>query len=348
MIVRNECNKTMKQNYKILLKNALPKFYGEITELIRDIGKVDLLEQLPYMQITSRCPCKEENCASFNVKTSRSLNIVEKNIIGSKYDESIDLDAKKGMIIMDLDNFGRITGFEVLGRPDVSESLNKNGFKMKTIWQMKKSIIWLLILAGIFGFATVTPPLLTPHNPTNRFWVFYDIRLVVSVISILCVACGIVMIIMDTFKKRISAKLNILKDIKVYAVKHVRICIWALVVLLFSAWFYFAKQHKIPDRALTRNAMEGIKRDVYYFSQKYSRLPDTIEELISFKKCKTIDAWGNPISYHKESGGVIVLQSYGKDGVCGGSEDDKDMIGKFEVRPNMGNSIYDWIQDPYD
>jgi hypothetical protein len=111
----------------IKLKEGLPDFYVELEQLLRKRELEELVLQLPDLEITHRCDCDEHNCATFQVEASRKLNVVESNIIGVRHGDSFDLDAETGMVVVDTDNFGRITGFEVLGRKDVSDALDAAG-----------------------------------------------------------------------------------------------------------------------------------------------------------------------------------------------------------------------------
>ena len=53
----------------------------------------------------------------------RDLNAAEQNVIGLRHGESIPVEARRGMIVVDTDNFGRVAGIEVLFRKDVAEVL---------------------------------------------------------------------------------------------------------------------------------------------------------------------------------------------------------------------------------
>ena len=106
------------------ISEVLPEFYKEIEVLISNEGLSEILEQLPELEISGRCHCGDSFCSTFYVKPLRQLNVVEKNIIGARRDKSVVLNPGKGMIVIDLDNFGRIVGFEVLYRPDVKEILD--------------------------------------------------------------------------------------------------------------------------------------------------------------------------------------------------------------------------------
>jgi hypothetical protein len=82
-----------------------------------------VLEQLAILEITDRCDCSEAGCGTFHVAPSRPLNRVDQNIIGVRHGESIPLDLVAGLVVVDTDNFGRVTGIEVLDRADVADAL---------------------------------------------------------------------------------------------------------------------------------------------------------------------------------------------------------------------------------
>jgi hypothetical protein len=103
----------------------LPEFYREVERLFRQQDLKNLLEQLPDLEISGRCNCGDSFCSTFYVKPLRQLNVVEENIIGVKQGKIIDLRAENGMVNIDIDNFDRLTTFEVLFRPDVEQELTK-------------------------------------------------------------------------------------------------------------------------------------------------------------------------------------------------------------------------------
>jgi hypothetical protein len=87
-------------------------------------GADTILAQLPELEMTGRCSCPQPDCATFYVQPSRHLNVVEANIIGVRHGSSNALDIQ-GYVVIDTDNFGRVTTVEVLGRPDVAEALGR-------------------------------------------------------------------------------------------------------------------------------------------------------------------------------------------------------------------------------
>ena len=56
---------------------------------------------------------------------TRELNEVEQTVIGVKHEECLELSDVPGMVVIDLDNFNRVMGIEVLDRPDVESKLRK-------------------------------------------------------------------------------------------------------------------------------------------------------------------------------------------------------------------------------
>ncbi len=55
----------------------------------------------------------------------RELNAVEQNIVGLQHLASIPIGAREGTMVVDIDNFARVMGIEVLFRKDVVEVLKR-------------------------------------------------------------------------------------------------------------------------------------------------------------------------------------------------------------------------------
>jgi len=109
----------------VRFRDALPAFYGEIERALQAEGVTGVLEQLPTLEIIDRCDCDERGCGTFHVAASRPLNQVEMNIVGVRHGESTPLDVGRGLVVVDTDNFGRVTGIEVLDRLDVAAVLKE-------------------------------------------------------------------------------------------------------------------------------------------------------------------------------------------------------------------------------
>lgn len=107
------------------ISEALPGFYLELEGAFQAQGLTALLEQLPQLEILDRCACEETGCATFRVAASRELNVVETNVIGVRHGTSTPLNSVKGLVVVDMDNFGRATTLEILDRPDLAGALNE-------------------------------------------------------------------------------------------------------------------------------------------------------------------------------------------------------------------------------
>jgi hypothetical protein len=105
-------------------KEALPDFYREVESELERQHLQKLLTQLPELRIDSRCGCAGIDCSTFYVAAERKLNIVEQNIIGIRLGEGYSLNVPEGIVYMDTDNFGRIAGFEIIGRREIALTLD--------------------------------------------------------------------------------------------------------------------------------------------------------------------------------------------------------------------------------
>jgi len=106
-------------------KDALPEFYAEVFALLTKHA-VELVQQMPDLNITGRCKCAQFDCSTFSVEGGTSPFSREEQEERGKYEtNSIDLDASVGLVVVDFDYLQRIKSFEVLNRDDVHEKLGK-------------------------------------------------------------------------------------------------------------------------------------------------------------------------------------------------------------------------------
>ena len=105
------------------LRECLPKFYEELTDSLENMQRTDILEQMSTLAVDRFT--NDESAGAIYIYTGgqRELNQVERNVIGVKHEECVSLSELEGMIVIDVDNFGRVMGIEVLDRPDVAASL---------------------------------------------------------------------------------------------------------------------------------------------------------------------------------------------------------------------------------
>ena len=102
-----------------MLKERLPDFYQELSAALASTNRADILEQLPTLTIERFTLDEAEHAMYIYVAGTRVLNDVEKGVIGVKHRECLTLNSLQGMVVLDIDNFNRVMGIEVLDRPDV-------------------------------------------------------------------------------------------------------------------------------------------------------------------------------------------------------------------------------------
>jgi len=105
------------------LKEVLPDFCDEIeAELVR-IGRRDVRDQLDVLTLERHTIDDSVGAMCLYVGGVRELNDVERNIIGVKHGECLPLSEVPGMVVVDLDNFERVMGIEILDRSDIVSKL---------------------------------------------------------------------------------------------------------------------------------------------------------------------------------------------------------------------------------
>jgi hypothetical protein len=102
----------------------LPEFAKQVENALRKDGSIELANQIPEAQLI-RWTYETTEEAGFIYLESRALNIVERNVVKPFYSHSVELEDLPGMIVVDIDNCGRITGIEALYRPDIFDELAK-------------------------------------------------------------------------------------------------------------------------------------------------------------------------------------------------------------------------------
>jgi len=107
------------------LNKILPAFTTEMKNALTELDRTDLVEMIHNLTLKHLTYDPEVDALYLYAGGTRSLNIVEKNIIGVKHGESIELKKCSGIVILDTDNFGRISGIEIIGRKDIYEELKK-------------------------------------------------------------------------------------------------------------------------------------------------------------------------------------------------------------------------------
>ena len=107
---------------------------------------------------------------------------------------------------------------------------------------------------------------------------------------------------------------------------------------LAAVWFLvnlYAKADLgvLPPQNITATRMNAIKLGIEKYAQVNGKIPKRLSELPSLDghPINTNDAWGNEILLTAQ-GETVTLTSLGKDKKTGGTGDNLDVVGVFEVR----------------
>jgi hypothetical protein len=109
----------------VRVRDALPRFAAELTHLLAASTRPELAEQLTTLEVASRCACGDYFCSTFYVSRGRSpLTEEQQKDRGPHWGQrGLDVNAKEGTIVVDLDRVDRIVSVQVLYRPDVEAEL---------------------------------------------------------------------------------------------------------------------------------------------------------------------------------------------------------------------------------
>jgi uncharacterized protein YuzE len=102
---------------------ALPELIQVVLSALITIGRSELAEQLAKVSIRSATYDATVDAGYIYLTESRPLNICEQNTINVRHRECVSLDSLPGMVVIDVDNLGRLMGIELLGHADVFRRL---------------------------------------------------------------------------------------------------------------------------------------------------------------------------------------------------------------------------------
>ncbi|MHC4166230.1 MAG: DUF2283 domain-containing protein [Planctomycetota bacterium] len=107
------------------VSELLPDFVAAAQSSLEAQGHPDLAQQLVTLELSSWTHDPEADAMYLYLSGQAPLNIVEENIIGVRHGECIELEDVDGMVVLDTDNFQRITGIEILCREDILKELRE-------------------------------------------------------------------------------------------------------------------------------------------------------------------------------------------------------------------------------
>lgn len=106
------------------LVEALPEFSVELQTCLSIAGREDIACQVQEVELERYTYDASVNAAYIYVKSPRPLNVVEVNIIGLKHGETISVEHRY-WVNVDTDNFGRLSGIELLIGSDIAAKLSR-------------------------------------------------------------------------------------------------------------------------------------------------------------------------------------------------------------------------------
>jgi len=102
---------------------AFPDLINDLVPLLTGV-ETALVEELVSAEVARVTYDKTAGAAYIYARPSRELNIVEKSIIGTRHGRTIELNGAYWSAL-DIDNFGRIAGIEILAPGDLEPTLSE-------------------------------------------------------------------------------------------------------------------------------------------------------------------------------------------------------------------------------
>jgi uncharacterized protein YuzE len=107
---------------KVKLCEALPEFSAELWASLAEAGYKDLAAQVADIEIERYTYDASCNAAYIYIRPAQDQGLFEKNINGIKHGEPISVEHPY-CVNVDTDNFGRLTGIELLNGGEVARRL---------------------------------------------------------------------------------------------------------------------------------------------------------------------------------------------------------------------------------
>ena len=106
------------------LTETFPELAKELGDGLRLMGRTDLADQVGSAEVKDVSFDSDVSAGNVYLEPSQGLNVVEANVIGSRYRTSISVDTPFGTVV-DLDNYGRVTSIEVLAPGSLAAELER-------------------------------------------------------------------------------------------------------------------------------------------------------------------------------------------------------------------------------
>jgi hypothetical protein len=104
--------------------STFAQLVADLTSELRTTGRADLARELEGCRVRDVSFDSEANAGLVTLEPTRELNVVERNVVGQRLGQVIPF-ASASYASLQLDNFGRIIGVELLAPPSVLGALMK-------------------------------------------------------------------------------------------------------------------------------------------------------------------------------------------------------------------------------
>ncbi len=108
-----------------LLMESFPSLGAELSQALRVAGRAPLADQIDAAAIARVTFDDAANAGYIYVQPSRQLNTVETKIVGVRHGDTLEVVTRYWTSI-DIDNFGRLVGIEVLAPGDIQNELRNH------------------------------------------------------------------------------------------------------------------------------------------------------------------------------------------------------------------------------
>jgi hypothetical protein len=106
------------------LVDTFPVLAGELAQSLRAMGREVLAEQIVGATIARVTFDNAANAGYVYLEPSRTLNVVEENVVGVHHGETVPVETQFWTNI-DTDNFDRLTGIEILDPRELKAELRR-------------------------------------------------------------------------------------------------------------------------------------------------------------------------------------------------------------------------------
>ena len=104
------------------LTNAIPSLAHALSLALLESHQPELAGQIAAAEIIDASFDEDAGAGNVYIEPTKDLNIVEQNIIGTRYARSVPVETAFDTVL-DLDSFGRVTSIEILAPGAIAEVL---------------------------------------------------------------------------------------------------------------------------------------------------------------------------------------------------------------------------------